>query len=178
MKDSWLKNQPIELGGFKSCGLKSAKIKVLFDKISKEFNTPDPFNSLIMEGLILEIFGEIFRHISGNIVDSEAEIAQRAMEILHDHIEERVSLEELSAALSVQKLNIARSFKKVTGLSIGEYVRKIKIQKACELLRDTKLPISEIALEAGFCDQSHLNNVFKSETQTTPLVFRKNCLAG
>lgn len=176
--NTWLDKQGDFPNDFKSCTFKSAKMKILFDKISEEMKTNDPFGCMIMEGLALEVFGEILRHISGKNVSSGEEIAQKAMEYLHDNIEGTVYLRDLSDALNVQKIYIARSFKKATGFSIGEYMRKIKVQKACELLQHTSLPICEIALDAGFCDQSHLNNVFKREIRTTPLVYRKNCLAG
>ena len=79
--------------------------------------------------------------------------------------------------MDVKSFHIARCFKKVTGFTVGEFTRRARIKEACGLLLDTDLPLAEVALETGFYDQAHLNNVFKREIRTTPLNFRKKSRA-
>lgn len=169
------KGKALECGATK---FKSASLNILFRKVFEELRVQDEFREIILEGLALEIVGEVLRINFGHKAQICENIAQRTLEILHGNNQAPISLRDISRQLNVQKIYIARSFKKTTGFTIGEYQRKIRVQKACELLQKTNLPICEIALEAGFCDQSHLNKVFKQQAYTTPLNYRKKCLAG
>ncbi|MHA1544198.1 MAG: helix-turn-helix domain-containing protein [Alphaproteobacteria bacterium] len=157
---------------------KTSNFKILFHKISEELRVKDQYSDLVLEGLALEVLGEIMRNNIGQKASRNENIVQKALEILHDQNEGMVTLSELETELSVQKSVIARSFKRATGYSIGEYLRKLKIKEASRLLQETDLPICQVALKVGFCDQAHMNRVFKRETQTTPLNYRKRFRAN
>lgn len=152
---------------------KSSNFKMLFHKISEELRVKDQYSDLVLEGLALEVLGEIMRNNIGQKVPCNETLAQKALEFLHDQNEGTVTLTDLEAGLNVPKGVITRSFKQATGYTIGEYMRKLRVNKAARLLQETSLPICEVALEVGFCDQAHLNRAFKRETQTTPLSYRK-----
>jgi two-component system response regulator YesN len=59
---------------------------------------------------------------------------------------------------------------------LGDYISKMRIDKAKSLLRDRELPISRIALEVGYPEQSYFTKVFKKIEKCTPKAFRKNAL--
>jgi AraC family transcriptional regulator len=98
--------------------------------------------------------------------------ARRLREILNDRWDEAISLGELSRLLGVHPVTISKGFPKHFGCTLGEYGRKIKIEKAVELLGRRKYALAEIAQICGFADQSHLTRVFRDLTGFTPNEFR------
>ena len=59
------------------------------------------------------------------------------------------------------------------GISATEYLRRVRVQKARELLQDPKLSISEVAFAAGFADPAYFARVFKEDTGVSPNAWRK-----
>ncbi len=82
------------------------------------------------------------------------------------------SLTTLAAAVGRHPAHVAREFRAHYGCSVGEFVRGRRIDAARDPLRGTDRAISEIALEAGFYDQSHFTNVFRRFLGTTPERYR------
>jgi AraC family transcriptional regulator len=70
-------------------------------------------------------------------------------------------------------VTLARGFRKAYGCSVGAYLRWLRIVHAARRLAESDEPLAEIALEAGFADQSHFSNVFRRETGLSPSVFRR-----
>jgi len=64
--------------------------------------------------------------------------------------------------------HISRAFRRYFGKSITQFVRERRLQRAAELLRNEEAPLAQIALECGFCDQSHFTNVFRHYAGITP----------
>ncbi|MGN7888422.1 helix-turn-helix domain-containing protein [Dyadobacter sp. 22481] len=69
---------------------------------------------------------------------------------------------------------VSREFSKYfSDMSFGDYIRKLRIEKAIELLSNTSNSLAEIAYLTGFSDQSHFNRIFKQHTGQNPSAFRK-----
>lgn len=97
----------------------------------------------------------------------------RVFERLHDHPAAPASLAELAAIAGVHPAHLARSFHHATGFPVGEYLRRLRIRRACEALTRSHLPVAAIALDAGFADQSHFSRVFRRVTGETPRTWRQ-----
>jgi AraC family transcriptional regulator len=67
---------------------------------------------------------------------------------------------------------LAQTFHKAYQCTVGEYVRKLRIDYACHELATSTKPIVEIALAAGFCDQSHFTRTFKRSIGAAPSQYR------
>ena len=65
-------------------------------------------------------------------------------------------------------MHLSREFRKHYQSTIGEYIRKRRIEHASHMLANTDTPLSEIALTCGFSDQSHFSGAFRKMTGTTP----------
>ncbi|WP_109356255.1 AraC family transcriptional regulator [Sphingorhabdus sp. EL138] len=78
--------------------------------------------------------------------------------------------------MSQFKLN--RRFQQIYGLNVGQWIIKQRVDRAQRLLRETDLPIAEIALEAGYSDQSSFTRQFRQATNLTPKKFRKAVWKG
>lgn len=100
--------------------------------------------------------------------------AKELKELLQDHIDTNLSLKEVSKSLDMHPAYLSREFSKhFDALSFGDYIRKLRIEKAIEYLQQPAYTLTEIAYLTGFSDQSHFNRIFKQQTGKTPSLFRK-----
>jgi AraC family transcriptional regulator len=91
---------------------------------------------------------------------------------LRESYAERVSLEALGARVGIHPASLSRGFRLDEGVTVGEYLSRIRVQQACRQMADTGASLAEVAASCGFADQSHLTRVFKSLTGAAPGVFR------
>lgn len=94
-------------------------------------------------------------------------------EIINDNPTSPLSLEKLSLEFGLHPNYIVRKFKEVTGHKLSDYLTKIRLENSIKHLIKTESSMTEIAINAGFYDQSHFNRNFKNYLATTPLTFRK-----
>lgn len=99
---------------------------------------------------------------------------RRALEICSELHNPRLSLGKLALALGVHPVHVARSFRRFMGCTYGDYLAEMRMRKAFELLRNSKLPIVEVAHACGFADHAHLCRALKKSTGLTPSCFRKS----
>ncbi|OGX87404.1 AraC family transcriptional regulator [Hymenobacter lapidarius] len=97
-------------------------------------------------------------------------------EVIQDHLDTNLSLRLTEAADTVQvnPSYLSREFARYfDNLSFGEYIRKLRIEKALQLLDTTAYSLGEIAYLTGFSDQSHFTRIFKQHTGQSPSAYRK-----
>jgi AraC family transcriptional regulator len=94
-------------------------------------------------------------------------------DLLHDRFLERLTLDELAAAAGVQASYLARQFRAWCCMTIGEYVRRLRCDWAAARLAQTDTPISEIALRAGYSDQSHFTRQCRQYLGMSPGAYRR-----
>lgn len=95
----------------------------------------------------------------------------RAIEYIHAHLAGDISLESLAGAAGLSPFHFARLFKRSTGLSPHQYLLRCRVERARGLLMRAKASIAEVAVEVGFCDQSHLAAHFKRVYGVSPKAF-------
>jgi AraC-like DNA-binding protein len=102
--------------------------------------------------------------------------AKELKEIIQDQLDTNLSLslKEISQSLNVHPAYLSREFSKYfDDLSFGDYIRKLRIEKAIQLLSNSKYPLAQIAYLTGFSDQSHFTRIFKKHTGKSPSAYRK-----
>lgn len=97
----------------------------------------------------------------------------RVRAILHERYAQVVSVSDLAAEAGVHPVHVARVFRRHEGCTIGQYVRRLRIELACAGLVDPTLTLSQIALSTGFSDQAHFTRRFKEVTGLTPGRYRE-----
>ncbi|WP_254561089.1 chromate resistance protein ChrB domain-containing protein [Dyadobacter diqingensis] len=105
--------------------------------------------------------------------------AKELKAIIQDQIDTNLSLslKEISEGLQIHPTYVSREFSKYfSNLSFGEYIRKLRIEKAVDLLANPDHTLSEIAYLTGFSDQSHFTRIFKAQTGQNPSDYRKTLL--
>jgi AraC family transcriptional regulator len=138
----------------------------------REFRRTDAASALAIEGISLEILAALVRSSSKDEPGCPPWLV-RARDRVHDDVTRTLSVEAVAADLGVSAVRLSRAFRRTFGESLGSYHRRLRVRLACERLRDAAVPLSQIALDAGFTDQSHFTRVFKRLMGTTPAVFRR-----
>jgi len=101
--------------------------------------------------------------------------AKELKEILQDHIDTSLSLKEISKDVNKHPSYLSSQFSKYfDNLSFGEYIRKLRIEKAIELIKTSNYSLTQITYLTGFSDQSHFIRIFKKHTGKNPSTFRKD----
>jgi len=144
-------------------------------KIYKEFRLTDELSALIVEGLMFELLGEAVRNSKNNHRAKPPVWLKQTLELLHDRFHENLSLGEIAGAVGVHETHLARQFKRYYRLTVGDYLRHLRIEYACRALSASNSPLSEIALSSGFADQSHFTKTFGQVMQMSPAAYRKFC---
>jgi len=93
-------------------------------------------------------------------------------EFIEAHLEDNISIQALAAAAGLSMYHFARAFKQSEGVSPHHYVVRRRVRRAQDLLAATDLPLSEVALAAGFADQSHCARQFREHVGVTPSSYR------
>lgn len=102
---------------------------------------------------------------------------RRIIEYIYDHLDEKLTLNELAEKANLNVTYFSRLFRKETGLSVNEFVHNAKIETAENMLRYSEFSYSEIAFSLGFSSQSAFITLFRNKTGMTPKKFR-DCYGG
>lgn len=94
-------------------------------------------------------------------------------ELLNDCWNENPNLQDLAQVLNLNPITISKHFPKYFGCTLGEYMRRIKINRSLSLIESNKTNLTEIGFECGFADQSHFIRTFKNQTGFLPKQFQK-----
>jgi AraC family transcriptional regulator len=144
----------------------------LAHRLYAEFRFQDPLSSLILEALALEMLAEVCRSRPGQRDSRPNFRIRRAWEFLNTHYAGPVSLARIARVVDIHPVYLARAFRQRYKCSVGEYVRRLRIESACTQLAAGIKSLAEIASECGFCDQAHFTRTFHRLTGLTPDAYR------
>lgn len=140
-------------------------------RLYREFQSEDDVSPLAMEGLVLELVAGLARQNSHS-EKQNAKWLKKAKDFVHDRFQESISLTEIAEFAGVHPVSLARAFRRKYGCTVGEYVRQLRIEFACQKLTGSDASLVEIALSAGFPEQSHFSRTFKRLIGQTPSEYR------
>ena len=114
---------------------------------------------------------------SKSYVKSKFEASNNRVKDIHEFLmlnyREEINLEEIAGIVHMAPASACRFFKSATGLTIFEYLNKIKIDYACKLLLNTDMNVVDLSYDCGFNNLSHFNKQFRKFIEKTPTQFRK-----
>lgn len=145
----------------------------LTTRIRDELRRTGPNASVALEGLALELMAFAARQMEGQGASRVPRLAMDAKEIVDRRYSARIGLSEVAAEIGTSPVRLAEAFRRGYDCTVGDYIRRKRVQHAVEMLVNTGRPLGDIALEAGFCDQPHLVRVFKLFTGMTPARYRR-----
>jgi AraC family transcriptional regulator len=98
---------------------------------------------------------------------------RRSLELLRARISEDISLDELAAEAQLSPFHFARMFKQSVGVPPRVHLTRLRLERACELLEKTDLPVTEIALKVGYSSNQVLARVFLKHRRMSPTDYRR-----
>lgn len=141
-------------------------------RLYREFCEADNVSEIAIEGLILETIAEFARYSAKAPEMLPAMRIEQAREIIHDQFCKNLTLAKVAELIGIHPVYLAREFRKSYRCTVGEYIRRLRIQSACRELSNSDAPLTEVALACGFSDQSHFSRVFRRLTAMTPTQYR------
>jgi AraC family transcriptional regulator len=146
----------------------------LATRLYREFWRRDVASSLAMQGLVLELLAQTARNGDSIKRRRPPHWLPRVRDLLHDRFPERLVLDEIAGAVGVHPVHLCRVFRQAYGCTLGDYLRNLRIGFASRRLATSSVPLAEIALAAGFADQSHFTKAFRRATGMTPVAWRRH----
>lgn len=135
--------------------------------------TAEQFNATVR---LLSIFAEHLSIVSNQVLvqqeNAEPLNILRAKQYIHEHQTNDLSLGEVARSVNTSTFYFCKMFKKTTGLNFTDYLSRVRIEKAKNLLINPNLRISEIAYEVGFQSLTHFNRVFRKLVGQSPTDYR------
>ncbi len=154
-----------------SIGFPDSEVSWLGSRLYKELQMMDSASPLVMEGMALELLGHTMRRQTGS-GKLPPRFLQLAYELIHDRFADSLTTGEIAQIVGVHPVYLVRAFRKHYRTTIGEYQRKLRTEFACRQISATDLSLADIAIAAGFYDQSHFYRIFKQVVGMTPTEYR------
>lgn len=149
-------------------------------RLVSELVSRDDTGAVAAEGLALELVAELAR-----LADEATAPASRpprwlegVSEVIRARYRERVTVAGLADEAGVHPATLSRAHRRWFGCTVGERVRRLRVEHAARDLVESSESLSEVALRAGFYDQSHFTNLFRRTVGLTPGAYRDRFGAG
>ena len=164
----------------KLSGSMRTEIEQLYEKMYLEFTSKGINYVELLRLSLCELLLKIHRFYQQNHASPESAVIKYrhqlipdCIQYLRDNYSKKVTIEELSNNFFLSKSYLSSLFKKATGSGVVEYLQHIRIERACELLTNTTLSITEISTQVGYTDYRFFNKSFKKITGVTAHEYRK-----
>jgi AraC family transcriptional regulator len=141
-------------------------------RLARELEAPDDLSTFAAEGVVLEMLATLVRLETAESRRPPSWLL-RAQEMLHAQFAAGLRAADIARAVDVHPAHLARAFRAHFKLSMGSYVRRLRLDWAARELVRSDTSLAAVALEAGFADQSHFTRFFRRYTGLTPQAYRR-----
>ncbi|HMG20642.1 MAG TPA: helix-turn-helix transcriptional regulator [Kofleriaceae bacterium] len=169
----WLARHGLEAPPWSGVQLVGGEAAYLARKLHREFRGDG--NPLVLQGLLLTLLGELGRR--RRRAGPPPSWLTRVEALLRASCEAPLELAQVAAAAGVHPAHLAREFRRHRRTTVGEYVRRLRIERACAQI-DAGASLASVASATGFADQSHFGRVFRRLVGVTPGEYRRARASG
>lgn len=159
--------------GMRAAGGSVADVAGLAGRLYGEVRAGDAASPLGIQCSVLEILSRLLRVAEGRRGRKAPGWIESTKELVRSRAANPPDLAEAARAAGVHPAHLARSFRQFTGMSVGAFARRMRVEAACARLRNSVDALAEIAAETGFSDQAHFSRVFRREMGMSPREFRR-----
>ena len=135
--------------------------------------TPHSVSGLVIESIALEVLAQSARWERRRAERRPPAWLGQLQDYLSADLAIVPDLATLAMIAGVHRVHVARAFRDHLGCTVGDYVRRLRVRHACELLTSTSAPLTDVAMRSGFFDQSHMTRVVKRFLGLTPAALRR-----
>ncbi len=136
--------------------------------LQKEKHTQNP-----VDHVFIDIYNRFIKQRSSK--NKTPAWVKEIKQIIQDQVDTNLNLAEISRTLDINPSYLSREFSKhFNNLSFGAYTRKLRIEKAIELIKTGRYSLTQVAYLTGFSDQSHFTRIFKQHTGKNPSAYKKH----
>ena len=152
----------------------------LLHQIEAEYQCSDSYNPIMINLYITQLLVQLcrYKHSYKPVLSGMDQIIYSISKYIRTHFHDTISLNELSREFSMSESHLSRKFKAYTGIGINEYITYVRITNAEKLLRESDLPITQVAVQCGYGDSNYFSTVFKRVKGVTPQKCRKQSSGG
>ncbi len=151
------------------------RVEAWVDSMEYELRTRAPGYRFMAATLFMRILGHLCRCCSKEEAHSSQSILRlgEVISCIEKNHAERTSLKDLCKVAHMSESTLLRHFHQALGLSPIDYLIRLRIRKASELLRQTSLSITQVAFQVGFSDSNYFSRQFRKVAGHSPREFRK-----
>ena len=150
-------------------------MRLCHEKMFEAYKLPENrdlmMNSILYEYLYL--LASKFPRKSIPPKEKKISYVEEALRYIENNYAHTVNIQVIADHLNIERTYLYRLFKDITGTSPQEYLLDYRIRRACSLLKETDLPISDIARSVGYDDALYFSRLFKQKKGQTPTQYRK-----
>ncbi|WP_248928872.1 AraC family transcriptional regulator [Paenibacillus hamazuiensis] len=155
------------------------QIEDVFKKLVKTWDAKLPGYEFISKTLLQQLVIVIFQNIKKENPNYSSSLkVEKIIRYMHEHIQDKITLSQLSDLVQLSPTYLSRTFKEITGYSIIEFFNKIKMDKAKEMILEGNRKIKEVSRALGFTDEFYFSRIFKKTEGLSPSEFYSKNVHG
>ncbi|NMO97249.1 AraC family transcriptional regulator [Paenibacillus lemnae] len=152
--------------------------RIVQDMVEEMLHLQPGRSQLLRQRLVDLLVLACRNHTRGQVTPSDIEpdlhpTLQAVLRYLNENYRESLQLPDVAASFDISPYYLSRLFKKTTGFTFSDYMNLLRIKEAQRLLRESDIPITDIAWQAGFGNFSHFGKMFKRTVHTSPRQYRQ-----
>ena len=163
--------------------IKDTHISRAIQRLGAEVMSPGPQSELLIASLAKMLAVDMSRYFQTGqnkprVRTQNGELSPAHLQIVVDYIEENIhspmNVASLSELCGVSAAHLRRAFKKTTGVTVHEFIEKVRIEMVKKLLRQTDYALKEISFRTGFIDSSTFSSTFRRVVGQSPSEYRRS----
>lgn len=143
-------------------------------RLYREYRQMDQASHVAIEGLVLEMLAQCSRNQTGAVTRKKPRWLAEVRDIIDEHYSEGLQLTGIARLLGLHPAYVATEFRRFYHCSVGDYIRRVRIEAACHELIVTNASLAQVAAGLGFSHQGHFTRTFKEYKGLTPSEYRKH----
>jgi AraC-like DNA-binding protein len=156
------------------------RVMALAELIAAECENPEPLHDLYGDGLTLSLLIDVLQ-LRGTQPRKRSGLAtwqlRRAVDYIEENCTRAIRLEELAELTGLSQSHFSHAFKASTGVPPHQWQTQARLERAKQLLLNSEMPLTTVAVETGFADQAHFTRVFRKNVGSAPASWKRSRLA-